>query len=229
MDKALTLPSLVLLDEAGGGTDPNEGGALAMAIIEHFRVRGATVVATTHYDALKSYAVTTEGVTPAGFGFDPVTFAPTYRLNYGAPGSSLALEIATRLGLPASIIESARRHRSEREAQLAEHLAKVERDLQSLDHERRLAARERTALEENAAKMQAREQDLRNREETFRRRLEERIEDRLRDAKREIDGVIDALKARTDAMAADAERRSAPRLVIPTGETGAARAEARPG
>ncbi len=227
MDKALTLPSLVLLDEAGGGTDPNEGGALAMAIIEHFRVRGATVVATTHYDALKSYAVTTEGVTPAGFGFDPVTFAPTYRLNYGAPGSSLALEIATRLGLPASIIESARRHRSEREAQLAEHLAKVERDLQALDHERRLAARERTALEENAAKMQAREQDLRNREETFRRRLEERIEDRLRDAKREIDGVIGALKARTDAMAADAARRSAPRLVIPTGETGAARAEAR--
>ena len=178
MDRALTLPALVLLDEAGGGTDPNEGGALAMAMIDHFRVRGAMVVATTHYDALKSYAVTTEGVTPAGFGFDPVTFAPTYRLNYGAPGSSLALEIATRLGLPDSIIESARQHRSVREAQLAEHLAKVERDIQSLDHERRLAARERAGLEEAATKMQAREQDLRNREETFRRRLEERIEDR---------------------------------------------------
>ncbi len=149
MDRALTLPALVLLDEAGGGTDPNEGGALAMAMIDHFRGRGAMVVATTHYDALKSYAVTTEGVTPAGFGFDPTTFAPTYRLNYGAPGSSLALEIATRLGLPASIIESARQHRSVREAQLAEHLAKVERDLQSLDHERRLAARERAALEED--------------------------------------------------------------------------------
>jgi DNA mismatch repair protein MutS2 len=227
MDRALALPALVLLDEAGGGTDPNEGGALAMAIIEHFRVRGATVVATTHYDALKSYAVTTEGVTPAGFGFDPDTFAPTYRLNYGAPGSSLALEIATRLGLPASIIESARQHRSEREAQLAEHLAKVERDLQSLEHERRLAARERAALEESAAKMQVREQELRNREETFRRKLDERIEDRLRDARRQIDAVVEALKVRTDAMAAEAERRAAPRLVIPTGETGAARADAR--
>ncbi len=227
MDRALMLPALVLLDEAGGGTDPNEGGALAMAMIDHFRVRGAMVVATTHYDALKSYAVTTEGVTPAGFGFDPATFAPTYRLNYGSPGSSLALEIATRLGLPASIIDAARQHRSVREAQLAEHLAKVERDIQSLEHERRLAARERAALEEEATKMQAREHELRNREETFRRRLDERIDARLRDARKEIDAVVAALKARTDAMAADAERRSAPRLVIPTGETGAARAEAR--
>ena len=227
MDRALTLPALVLLDEAGGGTDPNEGGALAMAMIDHFRVRGAMVVATTHYDALKSYAVTTEGVTPAGFGFDPATFAPTYRLNYGAPGSSLALEIATRLGLPDSIIESARQHRSVREAQLAEHLAKVERDIQSLEHERRLAARERAGLDEEATKMQAREQELRNREETFRRRLEERIDDRLRDARRQIDAVVEALKVRTEAMAAEAERRAAPRLVIPTGETGAARAEAR--
>jgi DNA mismatch repair protein MutS2 len=225
MDRALALPSLVLLDEAGAGTDPVEGGALAMAMIDHFRARGSMVVATTHYDALKSYAATTEGVTPAGFGFDPATFAPTYRLNYGAPGSSLALEIATRLGLPASIIAKARQHRSEREAQLAEHLAKVERDIQSLDHERRLAARERESLEASAARMQARELELRNREETFRRRLDERIADRLRDARREIDAVVGALKVRTDAMAADAERRAT--RLIPTGEMGAARTEAR--
>ena len=81
-----TLPALVLLDEVGAGTDPVEGGALAMAIIEHFRERGAMVIATTHYDALKTYASTTEGVMPAGFGFDPETFAPTYRLIYGSPG-----------------------------------------------------------------------------------------------------------------------------------------------
>jgi DNA mismatch repair protein MutS2 len=225
MDRALALPALVLLDEAGAGTDPVEGGALAMAMIDHFRLRGSFVVATTHYDALKSYAATTEGATPAAFGFDPGTFAPTYRLNYGAPGSSLALEIASRLGLPASIIDKARQHRSAREAQLAEHLAKVERDLQTLEHERRLAARERESIESAASRMQAREQELRNREETFRRRLEERIEDRLRDARREIDAVVGALKVRTDAMAADAERRGA--RLIPTGETGAARADAR--
>ena len=143
----------------------------------------------------------------AGFGFDPQTFAPTYRLNYGSPGSSLALEIANRLGMPAAVIEQARAHRSARESQLAEHLAKVEHDMQALEHEHRLAARERETLDETAAKLQAREQELRNREETFKRRLDERIEERLRDARREIDAVVDALKARTDALAADAERR----------------------
>jgi len=216
----------VLLDEAGAGTDPVEGGALAMGIIDHFRRRGATVIATTHYDALKSYASTTEGVMAAGFGFDPETFAPTYRLNYGSPGSSLALEIANRLGLPADVIEQARAHRTARETQLAEHLAKIERDMQSLDHERRLAARERETVAEEAARLQQREQDLRNREETFKRKLDERIEERLRDARREIDDVVAALKARTDALAAEAERRMAPRLVS-TGDTGAARADAR--
>jgi DNA mismatch repair protein MutS2 len=225
MDRAFALPALVLLDEAGAGTDPVEGGALAMSLLEHFRMRGAIVVATTHYDALKSYASTTEGVTSAGFGFDPQTFEPTYRLNYGSPGSSLAFEIATRLGLPSSIIERARAHRSERESQLAEHLAKVERDLQTLDHERRLLAREREAIAEATARLQTREHDLRNREETFRKRLDQRIDERLRDARREIDAVVDALKARTQALATDAERRAA--RLISTGETGAARTEAR--
>ena len=225
MNAALELPALVLLDEAGSGTDPNEGGALAMSIIDHFRRRGAAVVATTHYDVLKTYAATTEGVIAAGFGFNPQTFAPTYRLNYGSPGSSLALEIATRLGMPPSIIEQARRHRSERESQLAEHLARVERDMHTLDHERRLAAKERQMLEETAARLQAREQELRNREETFRRRLDERIEERLREARREIDSVVEGLKAKTEALASDAERRAA--RLIPTGHTGSARAEAR--
>jgi len=225
MERELTLPALVLLDEAGAGTDPAEGGALATAIIEHVRGRGAMVVATTHYDALKTYASTTEGVTPAGFGFDPDTFAPTYRLNYGVPGSSLALEIATRLGLPGSIIDAARAQRSERERQLADHLARVERDAQALDHEKRLLAREREMLTEGAAKLQARDREIRNREETFRRRLDERIEERLRDARREIEAVVNALKARTESLASDASRRAA--RLIPTGETGAARADAR--
>ena len=224
MDRALAMPALVLLDEAGAGTDPVEGGALAMAIIDHFRQRGAMVIATTHYDSLKSYASTTEGVAPAGFGFDPVTFAPTYRLNYGAPGSSMALEIANRLGLPPSIIAAARAHRSERETQLAEHLAKVERDVQALDHERRLLARERETLQESGARLQAREQDLRNREETFRRRLDERINERLRDARREVDSVVESLKARSEALASEAARRG---RLVSTGDMGGARADAR--
>ena len=100
MDRNLTLPALVLLDEVGAGTDPVEGGALGTAVIDHFRARGAHLIATTHYDALKSYASTTPEVIGAAFGFNPETFAPTNRLHYGSPGRSLAIEIAARLGLP---------------------------------------------------------------------------------------------------------------------------------
>jgi DNA mismatch repair protein MutS2 len=225
MDQALETPALVLLDEAGAGTDPMEGGALAMSIIEHFRLRGAMVIATTHYDALKTYGSTTEGATPAGFGFDPKTFAPTYKLNYGSPGSSLAFEIANRLGLPAAIIQRARAHQSERESQLAEHLARVERDMQSLEHERRLAARERQTLAEATAKLQAREVDLKNREEIVRKKTDQKIEERLREARREIDAVVGRLKARTETMATQAEREAT--RLIPTGESGGARADAR--
>jgi DNA mismatch repair protein MutS2 len=225
MDQALEVPALVLLDEAGAGTDPMEGGALAMAIIEHFRLRNAKVIATTHYDTLKTYASTTEGVTPAGFGFDPKTFAPTYRLNYGSPGSSLAFEIANRLGLPPSIIQRARTHRSEREGQLADHLARVERDMQSLEQERRLATRERQTLADATSKLKSREDDLKNREEALRRKLDLKIEERLREARREIDAVVGRLKARTETMATQAERVAA--RLVPTGESGGARADAR--
>ena len=225
MDRSLEAPALVLLDEAGSGTDPNEGGALAMAIIDHFRRRGAMVVATTHFDALKTYASTTEGVTSAGFGFDPRTFAPTYRLNYGSPGSSLALEIAGRLGLPSSIIDQARSVRGQREAQLAEHLAKIDRELQDLEHQKRLVAREQQSVRETQARLQAREQELKDREETFRRRLDQRIDERMREARREIDAVVDGLKARASTIASNAERRAA--RLVPTGDIGAARSEAR--
>jgi DNA mismatch repair protein MutS2 len=164
-------------------------------------------------------------VTPAGFGFDPGTFAPTYRLNYGSPGSSLAFEIANRLGLPTSIIERARAHRSEKETLLADHLARVERDMQSLEHDRRLASRERQMLAEATAKLRSREEDLKSREEMLRKRLDQKIDERLREARREIDAVVGRLKARTETMATHAER-AASRL-IPTGETGGARADAR--
>ncbi len=155
MDRSLTTPALVLLDEVGSGTDPIEGGALGVAVVDHFRQRGATIMATSHYDALKNYASTTEGVTSAAFGFNPDTFAPTYELLYGSPGRSLALEIAARLGLNPSVVAAARQNLTAREAQLAEHLAKIDRDLRSLEHEHRLAARERETLHADEARMRA--------------------------------------------------------------------------
>ena len=157
MESRLALPALVLLDEVGAGTDPVEGGALGAAIIDHFRQRGALVAATTHDDALKSYASTTDGVACAGFGFDPDTYAPTYRLAYGSPGRSLALEIAARLGVPASIIGDARGRRSAREAQLAEHLARMENDIAQVNARREeLEAGRRQLEEERAALKQGR-------------------------------------------------------------------------
>ncbi len=148
MDRDLRLPSLVLLDEVGAGTDPVEGGALGTAVIDHFRQRGSHLIATTHYDSLKSYASTTAGVVSAAFGFNPETFAPTYRLIYGSPGRSLALEIAARLGMPAGVIAAARANLTEPQNQLAEHLARVDRDLQTLPQERRQVTEDRLAAPE---------------------------------------------------------------------------------
>ena len=228
MDRALALPALVLLDEIGAGTDPMEGGALGMAVIEHFRQRGALVVATTHDEMLKSYASTTAGVSCAAFGFDPETFAPTFKLTYGSSGRSLALEIAARLGLAASIVASAREYRSRREAQLAEHLAKVDHDLQDLDHARRQATRERDQLTENTARVQRREAELAQGERALQQRASEGLDRRLRDARREIDEVVEDLKRRTDALAIDAAGRSATYPgAISTGESGGMRTQAR--
>ena len=181
------------------------------------------VVATTHFDALKTYASTTEGVASAGFGFNPETFAPTYRLHYGSPGSSLALEIATRLGLPAAIIDAGagaadRARGAARRAPGAGRARACRRSSTSTGWSRASARWSRR----RRRKLQGREQELRDREETFRKRLDQKIEERLRDARREIDAVVDALKAQ--ARAADAERG---RRLVSTGDIGAARADAR--
>jgi DNA mismatch repair protein MutS2 len=222
MDRDLTLPALVLLDEVGAGTDPVEGGALGTAVIDHFRTRGAHLIATTHYDALKSYASTTPDVIGAAFGFNPDTFAPTFQLQYGTPGRSLAIEIAARLGLPRSVIAAARQNLTDREQQLAEHLARVDRELHALEEERRQLAGDRAAVAESERRLRGREESVREREATVRRRLEARLDDQLRDARRDIDGIMESLKARA------AELRQPRRAGgLSTGEAGAIRADAR--
>jgi DNA mismatch repair protein MutS2 len=225
MDRSLALPALVLVDEIGAGTDPIEGGALGIAVIDHFRKRGAHLIATTHYDSLKSYASTTEGVESAAFGFKPETFAPTYRLMYGSPGRSLAIEIAARLGLPPNVIAAARENLSDREKQLAEHLARVDQDLGRLEAERRTLAKDRAALAGTERAVRSREESVREREDTYRRRLNAKLDDQLRESRREIDTIIEGLKAKTHELSDQAARRAA--AGISTGEAGSVRAEAR--
>jgi DNA mismatch repair protein MutS2 len=225
MDRLVALPALVLLDEVGSGTDPAEGGALGAAILDHFRRRGATVVATTHDEALKSYAATTDGAVTAGFGFDPETYAPTYRLMYGAPGRSLAFEIAERLGMPSAVVADARSRRSGRESQLAAHLARMDAELAAIERERREAAAERDQAARERQALLEREARLAEREAVLKRRLDDRLNDALRDARAEVDRVVGQLKERAQALARPADASSRPRLS--TGDLGAMRADAR--
>jgi DNA mismatch repair protein MutS2 len=215
-NRALELPALVLLDEVGSGTDPAEGAALGTAILEHFRRRGAVVVATTHDDALKSYAATTDGVTTAAFGFNPETYAPTYRLIYGAPGRSLAFEIAERLGLPPDVIANARARRTGRESQLAEHLAMVDRQLAGLEHERGQLGAERQGLAAERQRLIERETRLAEREAVLKKRLDDRVNEKLREARVEVDRIVGQLKQKADAQTR-----------LTTGDVGSLRADAR--
>jgi DNA mismatch repair protein MutS2 len=225
MDRNLALPALVLLDEVGAGTDPVEGGALGASVIDHLRRRGAHVIATTHFDSLKSYASTTEGVACAAFGFHPETFAPTYQLLYGSPGRSLALEIAARLGMPPSVIAAARGNLGDRETQLAEHLSRIDAELRSAERSRRQLQQERELLREAETKVRAREEAVRERELAFRRKLDARLNDHVREVRKEIEAVIDGFKARVAELSQRAAE--APVLRRIAGEAGNARSEAR--
>ncbi len=100
--------SLILVDEMGTGTAPEEGAALAVALLEEFRERGALTLATTHHDRLKAYASTTPGIVNAAMEFDEENLRPTYRLLVGVPGTSSGIEIARRLGLPERVVRTAR-------------------------------------------------------------------------------------------------------------------------
>ena len=226
MDRALQLPALVLLDEVGTGTDPNEGGALATAVVNHFRQRGAHLIATTHFDAVKTWGTTTEGVTVAGFAFDPQTYAPTYRLVYGAPGRSLAIEMAQRLGMPLPVVSAARGFLSDDQKRLQAHLDRIDTQARAMDAEKVRLDRERRAFNEQKSALEARDRALTEREEAFKKRLNEKIDERLRQARRDIDSVIDQLKEKSDALIEKASLRAAGAM-INTGESGAARAEAR--
>src|SRR6266571_4071988 len=153
MLEAATLQSLVLVDEMGTGTAPEEGAALAVALLEEFRGKNCMVLATTHHDRLKTYASTTPGVVNAAVEFDDVNLRPTYRLMVGVPGGSSGIAIAQRLGLAKGIIERARLLLTPESREAADLIAYLHRSRDELDRMRQQMAAERHELEEERRKL----------------------------------------------------------------------------
>ena len=199
--------SLVLFDELGAGTDPVEGAALAVSIIEDVRGAGALCAATTHYTELKTYAMDTEGVCNASCEFDVETLRPTYKLIIGAPGKSNAFAISEKLGLPSYIVERAGNY-------VASENRAMERILGELDAARHAAERERdevARMKEEYERFKAEaERELRERLATSERELErarQKAQGMVESAKRSADYIMDEMdklrKARESGRMAD--------------------------
>jgi DNA mismatch repair protein MutS2 len=180
MLETVTPQSLVLLDELGRATDPEEGGPLGVAILESFRAHGAFTFASTHLLALKIFGATTEGVVNASMGFDDKTLQPTYVLQLGAPGKSAGLEIASRLGLSEDLIGRARQRMSTSERDIAVFLHELHQRL------RRTALEERDLREQRQA-LEAREHTLAGEFEQREKAKFKELDDRLRSALAEFE------------------------------------------
>ena len=187
--------ALVLLDELGAGTDPIEGAALAMSIIEELRRRGSAVIATTHYAELKMYALETEGVENASCEFDVQTLRPTYRLVFGIPGKSNAFAIASRLGLDPAIIENAGERVGTESKRFEEVISQLEEKRQAM--ESRLASAERDRAQAAEAARVARE-----RLET----LEGEREKLIMDAKLKAQEILNNARAASEHVLTEARR-----------------------
>jgi DNA mismatch repair protein MutS2 len=195
--------SLVLLDELGSATDPEEGAALAVAVAEHFLERDAWCIITTHLTSLKVYAAKHEGVLNAAVGFDEVAMAPTYELRLGVPGASAGLNIAARLGLDPLIVANARAQMTTQQVDIGRFLDELHAQLTAAAAERehlavseRGLAKERLRLEqEGRAEQQARTREL----ERQLRSLIEDFESQLRDTVKAIDDKTVAQKIARDS------------------------------
>src|SRR5260221_93668 len=208
ISRTASAQSLVLLDELGSATDPEEGAALAVAIAGHFGGIGCMTVISTHHTSLKVYAANTPGVVNASVGFDEATLQPTYELKVGVPGVSAGINIARRLGLNPAIIESARSRLGSQARDVGQFLDKLHADLREAENDRlRLTAREQE-LEREKALLAA---EGRKEQQTKIREMEKKLESLLRDFEYHAREAVSAVQDRAAAqkLSKDAERRIA--------------------
>ncbi len=212
-------PALVLLDEAGTGTDPEEGSALGVAVVDHFRrVCGAHVLATTHYSGLKMYAANEEAVINASVEFDEKTLQPTYRLLVGIAGASSGIEIARRFGFPDVIVRAASEHVGEAARDATLYLQRIKRESEEAESLRRALEEERAAVAEkySALDVEARKRE-RERQIVFEREFQKAVADfekRSRELVAKIEDRAERARVEREAQKQVAElKREAVRAV----------------
>jgi DNA mismatch repair protein MutS2 len=198
--------ALVLLDELGSATDPEEGAALAVAVAHYFLEGRAWTLISTHHTSLKVYGANTEGVLNAAAGVDEVTLAPNYQLRLGVPGASAGIQTAERLGLNLQIISAARERLGSQQVDIARFLDRMHRELVQLEEDRKAARAEQYALNQERAKL-AREGDVELRNRT--RELENKLASLMKDFEFQMRETVRAIEDRASQhkLSKEAERR----------------------
>jgi DNA mismatch repair protein MutS2 len=208
ISRTATGHSLVLLDELGSATDPEEGAALAVAIAGHFLAAGALSVVSTHHTSLKVYAANTAGVLNAAVGFDEHTLQPTYELRVGVPGASAGINIAQRLGLNAQIIEAARRRLTTQTQDVSKFLDRLHSELRELEGERRATAKREEDLGREIKRLEAEgQQEQRQKTRDYERKMESLLKDFEYQVRESVNAVQD--RAAAQKLSKQAEQRIA--------------------
>jgi DNA mismatch repair protein MutS2 len=200
--------SLILLDELGSGTDPDEGGALSMAIVDTLMERGCTTIVSTHQTVLKHYGYTREGARNVSMDFDQDTHRPTYRIVSGRPGSSHAIETAREQGLDASVLEAARGYASDRQSSVSEIINRLLEQEQILHRRMEELSRQSGENEERARRVTELEEVLHQKEQELRRGYLRNLDRMLSDARKAVEGEIRRIRERGNALGKEDIRRA---------------------